>query len=122
MQTTTKPRDAKAESRTGAPRRRKLGATVLTAGALSVVGILAVAAELTSDSPGPRSTSSTVVVDTPIPTTPTAAPFENDFSLCALGVDGIEATYPGPLVAQAVSRYAASCSAAEGAPFPAPND
>lgn len=122
MQTTTKPRDAKAESRTGAPRRRKLGATLLTAGALSVVGLLAVAAELTSGSPGPRSTSSTVVVDTAIPTKPTAAPFENDFSLCALGVDGIEATYPGPLVAQTVSRYAASCSPAEGDPFPAPND
>jgi hypothetical protein len=122
MQTTTKPRDPEAESRTGAPRRRRLGATLLTAGALSVVGVLAAAAELTSSAPRPRSTSSTVVVETPIPTTPTAAPFENDFSLCALGVDGIEATYPGPLVAQTVSRYATSCSPAEGGAFPARND
>lgn len=122
MQTSTKLRDAEADSRTSVPRRRKLGPVLLAAGALSVVGVLAAAAELTSGSPGLRSTPSTVVVETPIPTTPTAAPFENDFSLCALGVDGIEATYPGPLVAQTVSRYAASCSPAEGGVFPAPND
>ena len=122
MQTTTQRTDAEAESRTSAPRRRRVGHTLLIAGALSVGGVLVAAAELTSGSPGTRSTSSTVVVDAPIPSTPSAAPFENDFSLCALGVDGIEATYPGPLVAQAVSRYAASCSPAGGGVFPAPND
>ena len=122
MQTTTKPRDAGTGSRTTAPRRRKLGATLLAAGALSVVGVLAAAAELTSDPPRARSTSP-MVVEARNPTTPTPAPFENDSSLCALGIEGIEATYPGPLVAQTASRYYATCSpAANDAPFPAPND
>ena len=123
MQTTTKLRETGTDSRTTAPRRRRLGATLLTAGAMSVVGVLVVAAQMTSDPPGVGSTTSPVMVEMPTPTAPPAAPFENDFSLCALGVDGIEATYTGALVPQTVSRYSASCSPAEGGgPFPAPND
>lgn len=123
MQTTTKLRDTGTDVTTTAPRRRRFGATLLTAGAMSLVGVLVVAAQVTSDPRGAGSTTAPVIVEMLTPTAPPAAPFENDFSLCALGVDGIEATYTGALVRETVSRYSASCLPAQGGgPFPAPND
>ena len=120
---TTRLRDAETDSRTSARRRGRLRATLLTAGALSVAGVLAVTAQLTSDPPWARSATSQVVTGTAVTATPPAARFENDFLLCALGADGIEATYTGALVAQTVSRSSATCApAGPDAPFPAPND
>lgn len=33
----------------------------------------------------------------------------DDLALCQLDMEGMELTYPGPLVAQTVARYAAAC-------------
>lgn len=110
MQTNTTLRDPNPRSTAGDPDRPKPGAKSLIAGVLAVLTVLAVVV-VTSNPPGGRSTSSDVTpvsVETRGPTTP-AAPFSEDSDLCQLGMEGIELTYPGRLVAQTVARYAAAC-------------
>ncbi|HUQ63780.1 MAG TPA: hypothetical protein VM121_08500 [Acidimicrobiales bacterium] len=115
MKTVTTLRHAEIDSRTSAWPRRRITVTLLAAGAISVLSVLAVQ---NSDPPNARRTSSPVTFETPSPRTPTAAPFENDVSLCALGADGIEAAYKGALVAQTVFRYSAICSPPNGGEAP----
>lgn len=124
MQTNTTVRDPDSRSTSGDPYRPKPGAKTLIAGVLAVVTVVALVV-VTSDLHGAKSTSSDVTpasVETRGPTTP-AAPFSDDFALCHLGIEGIELTYPRPLVAQAVARYAAACPPDRGGEvIPAPSD
>ncbi len=124
MQTNTTVRDPNSRSTSGDPDRPKPRAKTLTAGVLAVVTVIALVMG-TSDPPGARSTSSDVTpasVETRRPIPP-AAPFSDDFALCQLGIEGIELTYPGPLVAQTVSRHAAACPPdRSGQVLPAPSD
>ena len=119
MQTHTALRELETTPTERAPRPRTPWRTGLAASTLSFAALIA-ASELTFDQPRvqPSSSPTTVVVRTdggPASAAGAATPpLENDLVLCALGAEGIEATYPGPLVAGMVLRYSASCPQSDG--------